>query len=119
MRRKLSVLKPVLVNKRVPILFHDNAKPHVSKTTVQKLKELKCETLPHPSYSPNLSPTYYHLFKALELHLRQKKFTKSDDLKNNVSEFLDSRDRSFFSNGINKLVSRWQQCADSNGTYFK
>uniref|UniRef100_A0A0N5BKM6 Histone-lysine N-methyltransferase SETMAR n=1 Tax=Strongyloides papillosus TaxID=174720 RepID=A0A0N5BKM6_STREA len=60
MRKKLSVLKPALVNKRGPILFHDNAKPHVSKTTVQKLKELEYETLPHSPYSANLSPTDYH-----------------------------------------------------------
>uniref|UniRef100_A0A0N5B252 Histone-lysine N-methyltransferase SETMAR n=1 Tax=Strongyloides papillosus TaxID=174720 RepID=A0A0N5B252_STREA len=96
MRKKLSVLKLALVNRRGPILLHDNAKPHVSKTTVQKLKKLECETLLHPAYSPDLFPTDYHLFKELELHLRQKKFTKSDDLKNNVLEFLDSRDRSFF-----------------------
>uniref|UniRef100_A0A0N5BBZ8 Histone-lysine N-methyltransferase SETMAR n=1 Tax=Strongyloides papillosus TaxID=174720 RepID=A0A0N5BBZ8_STREA len=119
MRKKLSVLKPALVNKRDPILLHDNAKPHVSKTMVQKLKELEYETLSHPPYSSDLSPTDYHLFKELELHLRQKKFTKSDDLKNDVLEFLDSRNWNFFSNGINKLVSRWQQCADSNGAYFK
>uniref|UniRef100_A0A0N5BB84 Histone-lysine N-methyltransferase SETMAR n=1 Tax=Strongyloides papillosus TaxID=174720 RepID=A0A0N5BB84_STREA len=95
-RKKLSVLKPTLVNKRGPILLHDNAKPHVSKTTVQKLKELEYGTLPHSPYSPDLFPTDYHLFKKLELHLRQKKFTKSDDLKNDVLEFLDSRNRSFF-----------------------
>uniref|UniRef100_A0A0N5CA24 DDE_3 domain-containing protein n=1 Tax=Strongyloides papillosus TaxID=174720 RepID=A0A0N5CA24_STREA len=91
MRKKLSVLKPALVNKRDPILLHDNAKPHVSKTTVQKLKELECETLAHPAYSPDLSPTDYHLFKEVEPHLRQKKFTKSDDLKNDILEFLNSR----------------------------
>uniref|UniRef100_A0A0N5C1N5 Histone-lysine N-methyltransferase SETMAR n=1 Tax=Strongyloides papillosus TaxID=174720 RepID=A0A0N5C1N5_STREA len=108
-----------LVNRRGPILLHDNAKPHVSRITVQKLTELGYETLPHSPYSPDLSPTDYHLFKELELYLRQKKFSKSDDLKNDVLEFLDSRDRSFYSNGINKLVSRWQQCVDCNGTYFK
>uniref|UniRef100_A0A0N5CC43 G_PROTEIN_RECEP_F1_2 domain-containing protein n=1 Tax=Strongyloides papillosus TaxID=174720 RepID=A0A0N5CC43_STREA len=118
-RKKLSVLKPALVNRRGPILLHDTAKLHVSKTTMQKLKELEYKTLPHSLYSPDLSSTDYHLFKELELHLRQKKFTKSNDLKNDVLDFLDSRDRSFFPNGINKLVSRWQQCADSNGTYFK
>uniref|UniRef100_A0A0N5BQU5 Histone-lysine N-methyltransferase SETMAR n=1 Tax=Strongyloides papillosus TaxID=174720 RepID=A0A0N5BQU5_STREA len=119
MNQKLSVLKPALVNRRGPILLHDNAKPHVSRITVQKLIKLGYETLPHPPYSPDLSPTDYHLFKELELHLRQKKFSKSDDLKNDVLEFLDSRDWSFYSNGINKLVSRWQQCVDCNGTYFK
>uniref|UniRef100_A0A0N5B5L6 Histone-lysine N-methyltransferase SETMAR n=1 Tax=Strongyloides papillosus TaxID=174720 RepID=A0A0N5B5L6_STREA len=95
-RKKLSVLKPALVNKRGPILLHDNVKSHVSKTTVQKLKELECETLPYPPYSPDLFPTDYHLFKRLELNLRQKKFTKSYDLKNDVYEFLNFRDRSFF-----------------------
>uniref|UniRef100_A0A0N5BRP8 DDE_3 domain-containing protein n=1 Tax=Strongyloides papillosus TaxID=174720 RepID=A0A0N5BRP8_STREA len=92
MRKKVSVLKPALVNKRDPILLHDDAKPHVSKTTMQKLKELECETLAHPPYSPDLSPTDYHLFKELELYLRQKKFAKFDDLKNDVLEFLDYRD---------------------------
>uniref|UniRef100_A0A0N5BDA4 HTH_48 domain-containing protein n=1 Tax=Strongyloides papillosus TaxID=174720 RepID=A0A0N5BDA4_STREA len=119
MNQKLSVLKPALVNRRGPILFHDNAKPHVLRITVQKLNELEYETLPHSPYSPDLSSTDYHLFKELELHLRQKKFSKSDDLKNDVLEFLDSRDRSFYSNGMNKLVSRWQQCVDCDGTYFK
>uniref|UniRef100_A0A0N5BRM5 DDE_3 domain-containing protein n=1 Tax=Strongyloides papillosus TaxID=174720 RepID=A0A0N5BRM5_STREA len=31
MRKKLSVLKPALVNKKGPILLYDNAKPHASK----------------------------------------------------------------------------------------
>uniref|UniRef100_A0A0N5BLR3 Histone-lysine N-methyltransferase SETMAR n=1 Tax=Strongyloides papillosus TaxID=174720 RepID=A0A0N5BLR3_STREA len=119
MNQKLSVLKPALVIRRGPILLHDNAKPHVSRITVQKLTELEYETLSHPSYLPDLSSTDYHLFKELELHLRQKKFSKSDDLENDVLEFLHSRDWSFYSNGINKLVSRWQQCVDCNGTYFK
>uniref|UniRef100_A0A0N5BUA6 DDE_3 domain-containing protein n=1 Tax=Strongyloides papillosus TaxID=174720 RepID=A0A0N5BUA6_STREA len=96
MRKKLSVLKPALFNKRDPILLHDNAKAHASKTTMQKLKELEYETPPHTPYSLNLSSTDYHLFKELEFHLRQKKFTKSDDLKSDVLKFLDSRDRSFF-----------------------
>uniref|UniRef100_A0A0N5BYS6 Mariner Mos1 transposase n=1 Tax=Strongyloides papillosus TaxID=174720 RepID=A0A0N5BYS6_STREA len=95
-RKKLSVLKPALVNRRGPISLHDTAKLHVSKTTMQKLKELEYKTLPHSLYSQDLSSTDYHLFKELELHLWQKKFTKSDDLKNDILEFLDSRDRTFF-----------------------
>uniref|UniRef100_A0A0N5BH18 Mariner Mos1 transposase n=1 Tax=Strongyloides papillosus TaxID=174720 RepID=A0A0N5BH18_STREA len=104
MNQKLSVLKPALVNRRGPILLHDNAKPHVSRITVHKINELEYETLSHSLYSLDLSPTDYHLSKELELHLRQKKFSKSDDLKIDDLEFLDSRDGSFYSNGINRLV---------------
>uniref|UniRef100_A0A0K0EWZ5 Histone-lysine N-methyltransferase SETMAR n=1 Tax=Strongyloides venezuelensis TaxID=75913 RepID=A0A0K0EWZ5_STRVS len=88
MNQKLSALKFALINRRGPMLLHENAKPHVSNITVQKLNEIGYETLLHPPYLPDLSPTDYHLFKELELHLSQKNFSKSDDLKNNVLEFL-------------------------------
>uniref|UniRef100_A0A0N5BJC3 Mariner Mos1 transposase n=1 Tax=Strongyloides papillosus TaxID=174720 RepID=A0A0N5BJC3_STREA len=73
MNQKLSVLKPALVKRRGPILLHDNAIPHVSKITVQKLNELGYEILLYPPYSPNFSLTDCHLFKELELHLLRKK----------------------------------------------
>ena len=52
--RKLRQQQPALVNRRGPILLHDNARPHVSQITVPKLNELSVEVLPHPPYSPDL-----------------------------------------------------------------
>ncbi|KAF2349140.1 Transposase type 1 [Trinorchestia longiramus] len=48
MHARLSEKRPALVNRRGPILLHDNARPHVARMTVQKLTELGYETLPHP-----------------------------------------------------------------------
>ncbi|XP_017791899.1 PREDICTED: LOW QUALITY PROTEIN: piggyBac transposable element-derived protein 4-like [Habropoda laboriosa] len=66
--------KPALVNRRGVLLLHDNARPHIAKQTVKKLAELKCEVLPHPPYSADLSPTDYNFFKHLDDFLNGKMF---------------------------------------------
>ena len=40
--------------------------PHVAQRMLQKLNKLGQEVLPHPQYSPSLSPTNYHFFKHLD-----------------------------------------------------
>lgn len=116
--QKLSVKQPALVNRKGPILLHDNARPHVSQITLQKLRQLGYETLPHPPYSPDLSPPDYHFFKCLDSFLSEKRFANQTDVENAFKEFVESRNSEFFQTGINKLVSRWQKCVDSNGSYF-
>ena len=65
MHHKLQCLQPTLVNKKGSIPLHDKVPPQVTQLMLQKSKELGDEVLPHPSYSPNLSPTDYHFFKHL------------------------------------------------------
>ncbi|KOC63608.1 Histone-lysine N-methyltransferase SETMAR [Habropoda laboriosa] len=72
----------------------------------------------HPPYSPDLSPTDYHFFKHLDHFLREKCFKNQDEAKNAFNAFVTSRTPEFYATGINKLVSRWQRCIDSNGSYF-
>lgn len=118
MHEKLCQKQPALVNRKGPILLHDNARPHISIIVRHKLHDLGYETLDHPPYSPDLSPTDYHLFKHLDNFLRDKNFKDYDDVKNNFEQFIVSRNRDFYSTGINKLVTYWQKCIDSNGSYF-
>lgn len=118
MYRKLQKLWPAVVNRGGPILLQDNARPHTSQITRQKLTHLGIEVLPHPAYSPDLSPTDYHFFRALNSHLRQKQFTNLDDVECAFLDFVDSRDSSFYSEGLDLLPVRWQKCVDSDGFYF-
>ena len=118
MHQKLRQQQPALVNRKGPILLHDNARPHVSIMTRQKLHELGYETLDHPPYSPDLSPSDYHFFKHLDNFLREKCFKNQEDAKNAFNDFIASRTSDFYSTGIKKLLSRWQNCIDSNGSYF-
>ena len=118
MHQKLQTFWPAVVNRKGPILLQDNARPHTSKTTRQKLTQLNIEVLPHPAYSPDLSPTDYHLFRALDAFLRQKVFTNTDEAQNAFRQFVDSRDKDFWCNGISSLPQRWRHCIDANGAYF-
>uniref|UniRef100_A0A0N5BH16 Histone-lysine N-methyltransferase SETMAR n=1 Tax=Strongyloides papillosus TaxID=174720 RepID=A0A0N5BH16_STREA len=87
--------------------------------TLQKLNELGYETLPYPAYSSDLASTDFHFFKHLDNFLTEKIFRNDEDIKTAFEVFIESRTPDFYANGINKLVSRWQQCVDSNGSYFE
>ncbi|GFV25186.1 histone-lysine N-methyltransferase SETMAR [Trichonephila clavipes] len=55
------------LNNRKGVVFHqDNARPHTSLVTRQKLLQLEWDTMPHPLYSPDLAPSDYYLFRSLQ-----------------------------------------------------
>ena len=98
-------------------LLHDNAKPHTSKITRQKLEEFGWEVLPHPPYSPDLAPSDYHLFRSLRNHLVKKQFDDQAQLKSDLENFFSSLSRKFFEDGILDLPNRWECVIDNNGIY--
>ena len=99
---KLQHLQPASVNRKGPIL-HDDAWLHVTHSTLQKLNELGYKVLPHPPYSPDLSPTNYHFFKHLNNFLQEKH--NQWDAENAFQEFIQSQNIDFYSIGINKHFS--------------
>ena len=98
-------------------LLHDNAKPHTSKITRQKLAEFGWEVLPHPPYSPDLASSDYHLFRSLRNYLVKKQFDDQAQLKSDLQNFFSSLSRKFFEDGILDLPNRWECVIDNNGIY--
>uniref|UniRef100_A0A7I5EEK2 HTH_48 domain-containing protein n=1 Tax=Haemonchus contortus TaxID=6289 RepID=A0A7I5EEK2_HAECO len=98
--------------------LHDNARPHVAKTTLEKIDELGWEVLPHPPYSPDLAPSDYHLFRSMQHSLAERKFKNREEVQLWVSNYFDSQPTEFFRRGIYSLRTRWQQVIDSNGEYL-
>ena len=110
--------RPSLIN-RGRIVFHqDNARPHTSLVTRQKLREIGWEVLLHPPYSPDLAPSDYHLFLSMANELGSRKLATRESCENWLSEFFDNREASFYKRGIMKLASRWELVIEQNGAYL-
>ena len=113
MHWKLQRLQPELVDRKGPVLLHDNAWPRVAQLVFQKLNELRYVVLPHLPYSPALSPTDHHFFTHLNNILQAKHFHNQKE----AEEFTESRSVDFYAAVIDKLISLWQKCY-CNGCYF-
>jgi histone-lysine N-methyltransferase SETMAR len=69
----------------------------------------------HPAYSPDLAPSDFYLFGPLKEALRGKRFSGDDDVKAAVHQWLRIQPKTFFSDGIKKLVGRWEKCIPKQG----
>src|SRR3569832_349532 len=85
--------EPVLVNRRGPLLLHDNVRPQASLIRRKKTKPIEHRVLPHLPYFPYISPTYNPILKHLDNFLTEKTFkTKKktafvDFIKSQTSHF--------------------------------
>ena len=66
LNNSLQQKRPKMVNRRGFVFHHDNARPHTSLATRQKLLELGWDVLPHPPYSLDIGPSDYYLFHSLQ-----------------------------------------------------
>jgi [histone H3]-lysine36 N-dimethyltransferase SETMAR len=123
LERMYAVLReryPAIVNRKRVILQQDNARPHTSKMTMDKIKNLDgIEILPHPPYSPDLAPSDYYLFRSMAHFLRGRQFKDVEDVKIGVQAFIDSKPKGWFRQGLDELAKRWVQTIDHDGLYFE
>ncbi|GFT80519.1 histone-lysine N-methyltransferase SETMAR [Trichonephila clavipes] len=107
-----------LINRKGVVFHQDNARSHSSLVTRQKLLQLEWNTMPHPPYSPDLTPSDYYLFRSLQNFLDSKTFTSNEEVKNHLDQFFASKDQKFYERGIKLLPERWQKVLDQNGQYI-
>lgn len=114
----LTEKRPELVNRKGVVFHHNNARPHTSLMTRQKLLQLGWEVLPHPPYSPDLAPSDYHLFRSLQNDLNNRNFISDEAVKEYLVQFFAAKEQSFYEHGIMQLPKRWQKIIDQNGQYI-
>ncbi|CAK9816698.1 Histone-lysine N-methyltransferase SETMAR [Anthophora quadrimaculata] len=118
LRRAIQNRRRGMLSKGVSIL-HDNARPHVARTTVDLLQHFGWDIITHPPYSPDLVPNDYHLFPKLKENLAGMRFSNDDEVKDEVLRYLNDMAVSWYDMGIKKLLQRLQKCIDRNGEYVE
>ena len=110
MHGKLQRLQPALVNRKGPILSHNNTQPYIPQAMLQKLNKLGYKVLPHLPYSPDFSPANYYVFKHLRGFLQGKHIHKQKEAENAFQECIKSQGSDFYATGINKHFLLEKMC---------
>jgi hypothetical protein len=72
------------------VFLHDNAHPHTDPHTQALLEYFNWELFNHPSYSPDIAPSDYHLFTYLKNWLGSQSFSNNEELMEAVKTWLSS-----------------------------
>ena len=120
MKRAIAEKRPGYATRHEAIIFHhDNTRPHVAIPVKNYLENSGWEVLLHPPYSPDLSPSDYHLFRSMQNALTGIRFTSEQGIKDWLDSFLAAKPVQFIWDGIHKLPERWEKAIASDGQYFE
>ena len=100
------------------ILLHDNAS-HTAKLVKETIEAFGWEILSHAVFSPDLTPSDYHLFASMGHALAQQRFTSYEDVRKWLNDWFGSKEQQFFWRSIHTLSNRWKKCIATDGQYFE
>ena len=99
-------------------VIHDNARPHTAAATQNLITTFGWEQFDHPPYSPDLAPSDLHLFLHLKSFLAGRRL-HDNEVKEAVTTCFASQAASFYDEGIQKLVQRYDKCLNNGGNYVE
>jgi len=108
--------RPDLLENDVLIL-HDNAQPKLGKDVRELLDVYSWEVLPHPPYSPDMSPPDFDLFPKLKINMHGVRFSTMEDLSASVTRRVRQLNCSRDLTGIMDLPKRRHAVIRQKGDY--
>jgi len=101
------------------LFFHENAPAHRALATQKKLDYLGFQCLDHPTYSPDLGPSDYHLFPGLKKQLKGRHYSSDARVIAAAETWLDGQSSENFLSGLQKLEQRAKKCVELREEYVE
>jgi len=76
-------------------------------------------TVPHPAYSPELTPCDFYLFPKMTLQSKRRHFLPIEEIQAESQQVLNTLTRADFSDCFQKWQNRWDRCIQAQGDYFE
>ena len=92
---------------------------HKSVLAMGKLRDLHCELLEHPHYSPDLAPSDFCLFPEHKLLLVGQRFSSNQEAIAAVEGYFADLTKNHYRDGIMALEHRWNKCISLKGDYVE
>ena len=101
------------------LLQQDNARVHTCKIAMDAVEQNGYELIPHPAYSPDLTPCDYFLLPNLKKDIHGRHFRSNEEVVAAVEEWVRDKDPGFFSSGLMALEHRWSKYIILEGNYIE
>ena len=96
--------------------FHQNNAPVYNSILVSDyLTKMSIKTVPQPPYSPDVAPCDFWLFPKL----RACRYEKIEEMKEAVTEVIDTLTQEDFHGAFQKLLEQYNKCITTGGDYLK
>jgi len=96
-----------------------NARTNASGTISEILEKYGWQLLPHPPYSPDMSPRAFDLFPKLKKLLRGKRHISIEKLSNELTRVIRRINNEGVLTGIQDLPKCWTAVIKHNGDYIE
>ena len=97
--------------------MNDNVLGHRALATQMKLAYLGFQCLHRPLYSPDLTPSDYHLFPGMKKQFKVRHFSSDVEVITAAETWLDGQISAFVLSGLQKLEQRAKKCIELRGEY--
>ena len=101
------------------ILHHDKAPAHRAVITNEFLAKHNIPSLPHPPFSPDLSPCDFFLFLQLKKAMKGRRFADIKEVKANATRQMRVITKSDFQRCFRQWQERWKKYIQAQGHYFE